>query len=233
MKACVIIPTLNEESTIQTLINSLNHYEIIVVDDNSQDNTVRNAINAGAYVIQHASRKGLGPSLIEGFKTSLLFEYDKIVTIDAGGSHDPNVVAAMLTVPADLCLGSRFLPFSQYDNANGKWYRPFISKAAAKVLNFSQSGSHYSDWTSGYRVYSQDLVYALMQYKYQSKMHGIQIELLARATSLGAVVKEYPIKYVAGKTSFNNKVASEAVNIWLQVLNHYPSRPKITEKELI
>lgn len=234
---CVIIPTLNEESTIVSLVEFLqfNYCQVFVVDDNSKDNTRDLAYNSGAYVVHNQERLGLNKSLWKGFNLAIHYEYAYVVTLDAGGSHDPNQLFAMLELmnDNDLVIGSRFLPFSKYDNSNGKFYRPTASKLAAKLCNLAQHRSNFTDWTSGYRVYRTDLLQSLKQFSYNAKMHPIQIELLGRANQLGAKITEYPISYVAGKSSFNWSVANEAFKIWLQVLNHYPARPRVIESELI
>lgn len=234
---CVVIPTLNEESSIVSLVEFLdfNGCQIIVVDDNSKDSTRDLAYKAGAYVVHNQERLGLNKSLWKGFDLAIEHSFDYVVTLDAGNSHDPNQLFSMLELmnDNDLVIGSRFLPFSKYDNSNGKFYRPTASKLAAKLLNAAQHRSRYTDWTSGYRVYRSTLIQSLKKFTYNSRMHPIQIELLGRATQLGAKVTEYPISYKAGKSSFNWAVANEAFKIWLQVLNHYPARPKIVESELV
>ena len=234
---CVVIPTLNEESTIVSLIEFLqfNYCQVFVVDDNSKDNTRDLAYNSGAYVVHNQERLGLNKSLWKGFDLAIEHSFDYVVTIDAGNSHDPNQLFSMLELmnDNDLVIGSRFLPFSKYDNSNGKFYRPTASKLAAKLCNIAQHRSNFTDWTSGYRIYRTDLLQSLKRFSYNAKMHPIQIELLGRANQLGAKITEYPISYVAGKSSFNWSVANEAFKIWLQVLNHYPARPKVIESELI
>ena len=234
---CVVTPTLNEESTIVSLVEFLdfNGCQVIVVDDNSKDSTRDLAYKAGAYVVHNQERLGLNKSLWKGFDLAIEHSFDYVVTIDAGNSHDPNQLFSMLELmnDNDLVIGSRFLPFSKYDNSKGKFYRPTASKLAAKLCNLAQHRSNFTDWTSGYRVYRSDLLQYLKRFNYNSKMHPIQIELLGRANQLGAKIVEYPISYVAGKSSFNWSVANETFKIWLQVLNHYPARPKVIESELI
>lgn len=234
---CVVIPTLNEESTIVSLVEFLqfNYCQVFVVDDNSKDNTRDLAYNSGAYVVHNQERLGLNKSLWKGFNLAIHYEYDYVVTLDAGGSHDPHQLFPMLELmnDNDLVIGSRFLPFSNYDNDQGKWYRPYASQLAAKLCNLAQHRSNFTDWTSGFRVYRSTLLQSLKQFNYNAKMHPVQIELLGRSNQLGAKIVEYPITYKAGKTSFNLSVANEAVRTWLQVLNHYPARPKVIESELI
>jgi len=237
-----VIPTLNEGQSIGKLVNFLyiNGVTTYVIDDNSKDDTRAIASANGAYVIANKERVGITKSLWQGFNTVLgynkseygfLNPYEYIVTIDAE-SHNPGQLFSMVQLAAnyDMVIGSRFLPFSNYDNSNGTWYRPTASKLAAKLCNLAQSKAKFTDWTSGYRVYSMDLINSLSKFTYNSTMHPVQIELLARAHSIGANIKEYPIEYVAGKTSFNASVASEAFKIWTEVINHYPSRAKVEVK---
>lgn len=232
MKLAVVIPTLNEEETIADLVRNLNEKAFVfVVDDNSSDRTRELAKSNGAYVIHNKVRQGIAKSLLTGMKRALESEVDYIATIDAGGSHQWDSIFSMLTLDADLVIGSRFLPFSEYDNTNGKFYRPFLSKLAAFLCRLAQARTTQTDWTSGFRVYTADLVNELLKVRFNSTMHPIQIELLGRANELGANIKEYPIKYVAGKSSFNLSVANEAVVMWLQLLNHFSARPKVFLRE--
>ncbi len=70
MKVAAIIPALNEEHTIGTVIKSLREAdsidEVIVVDDASTDRTAHVAESCGARVISHQKNKGKGLSMIAG-----------------------------------------------------------------------------------------------------------------------------------------------------------------------
>ncbi len=143
--------------------------------------------------------------------------------LDAGGSHDPDeakrMVDALVVTGADLIVGSRFMHGSGYDNTHGRRFRPLLSRCAALACNVA-TGAKYSDWTSGMRALTADAARELFGYNYFSRMHGWQIEVLAKANATGMRIYEWPIHYVAGRSSFNWRVAHEASNAWLQVLFH-------------
>ncbi len=89
----VIIPALNEEKTIGSVIRKAksNHLvsEIIVVDDQSTDNTVAEALSEGARVIISATR-GKGSSMKDGMRAST---NEFLVFLDADiSNYTPNIV---------------------------------------------------------------------------------------------------------------------------------------------
>lgn len=95
----VIIPALNEESTVgqvvQVALHSPNVTEVIVVDDKSMDNTVSNAREAGATVIT-STKLGKGTSMKDGV---MVAKNEIIAFLDADIiNYDENVVE-LLTSP--------------------------------------------------------------------------------------------------------------------------------------
>ena len=104
----VIIPALNEERTIGHVVrlakNSPNVTEVIVVDDNSKDNTVYQAQKAGATVIT-SNKLGKGTSMREGL---FMASNSIIVYLDADITTYPANIIHLLTEPliakkADFC----------------------------------------------------------------------------------------------------------------------------------
>lgn len=104
----VIIPALNEGRTIGQVVRlakgSANVSEVIVVDDNSSDNTAEEAKRAGAAVIKSASL-GKGSSMKEGL---LYASNSVIVYLDADITTYPADIIQLLTDPvikgrADFC----------------------------------------------------------------------------------------------------------------------------------
>ena len=107
----VIIPVLNEEKTIGKVVrfvkSSSSVDEIIVVDDKSIDNTVQEAINAGARVIT-STKIGKGASMREGL---LLAKNTIILYLDGDIEEYPPDTIEKLTTPiirdeADLVKGT-------------------------------------------------------------------------------------------------------------------------------
>ncbi|TAG14104.1 MAG: glycosyltransferase, partial [Sphingobacteriia bacterium] len=95
----VIIPALNEESTIASVvelaIHSANVAEVIVIDDKSMDKTVANAAAAGAKVIT-STKLGKGASMKDGV---LLAQHEILVFLDADITTYQADIISLLTSP--------------------------------------------------------------------------------------------------------------------------------------
>lgn len=225
MTTGIVITTRNEALSIYELVRSFTRYgwSVYVVDDASSDRTVLLALMAGARVFKHEARVGIGPSLMEGWRAAREDGHSAVLQIDAGGSHRPNECLKFLDAAnagADLVIGSRFMAGASYLNFSGNWYRPLLSQAATMAMNYAQWGAQYTDWTSGYRYFSGRALDVLLEKKYMASMHGWQMEVLAYAGEAGLKIVEVPITYRAGRSSFNRKVAWEAVMTFLHVMHH-------------
>jgi glycosyltransferase involved in cell wall biosynthesis len=99
-KVSVVIPTFNEEKVIGRVVsrvidvleNSDFDYEVIVVDDGSQDRTQQEAHHAGATVLQHPYNIGNGASVKRGIRHA---SGDVVVLMDGDGQHDLEEIFAI------------------------------------------------------------------------------------------------------------------------------------------
>ncbi len=212
-----VITTYNEEQTIGELVKDLLLYvdSVHLVDGGSTDSTVDRAEVAGAMVIAMGTRTPIARCLRIGWGTALESGADRIVQIDAGGSHRVVDVFDLLASDADLVIGSRFLKGSRYE---GNPKRKVMSRIAGMACNLAVPGGCWNDWTSGYRVFSRIAAEYLLKQDYAAQMHGFQIEALAHAARAGFRIEERPITYIAGRSSFNRKVAREAIGVWWRLM---------------
>lgn len=215
------ITTLNEADTIGALVRGLRRVGApsVIQDGGSDDATVLAALTAGAEAMSAESRLSLADGLQKALGEALVLypEAQRFVTIDAGCSHDPADLPRLLSCDADVVIGSRFVPGAVY---TGRPWRARLSRIAAVACNFAQPGMRVRDWTSGYRVYSRRAVEEMLEHRYQARMHGFQIEALARLGAAGMTIEEAPITYRAGRSSFSWSVAFEATSVWIHILNH-------------
>jgi glycosyltransferase involved in cell wall biosynthesis len=110
----VIIPAYNEQDGVGEQIRAVQNvlgragidYEIIVVDDGSNDATGEAALQAGARVLRHVENRGYGASLKTGI---LAASYDLNVIIDADGTYPADQIPAMIRLldTADMVVGAR------------------------------------------------------------------------------------------------------------------------------
>ena len=216
----VVIPTLNEEESIYsiTLVPRLMGYKVIVVDGGSTDRTRKWASAAGATVF--GSMPGYREQMTAGWKHALAMGADRIVQMDAGWSHTPDDIGHLLDVDADLVIGSRFMFGSAYI---GKPLRALGSRFAALMLNFARH-SHYSDWTSGFRVWRREALEKIVTQTWLTEGHAWQIEVLFEAGEKGLTVEERPILYEAGRSYMKFRDVFDAIGVWIRIFFTGPAR---------
>ncbi|WP_052475858.1 glycosyltransferase family 2 protein [Cohnella kolymensis] len=120
LKLIVVIPALNEESSVGQVIRKVPRafnpevdVQVLVVNDGSTDRTPDVSFLEGAdYVISSPERRGLGAAVREGLREAYRLGADVAVMIDADdeypADHIPQVVEPVLTGSADYVLASRF-----------------------------------------------------------------------------------------------------------------------------
>ena len=146
---CVLIPCLNEEKAIATVVRSALELgrPVIVVDDGSDDRTREIAGSFPVTLLRHGQRQGKGAALRTGFREALRLGFDAVVTMDGDGQHlaadIPRLVAAATRYPNSIVIGARLLdreqqpPARRRANAVADWW---ISWACARPVVDTQSG---------------------------------------------------------------------------------------------
>ncbi len=227
-----VIPTYNESDNIIELLSRLDEVrkvlsssykiDVLIVDDNSPDNTAEIAKSSQIdklSVLSRVKKSGLGPAYLAGFNIGLKGDYQYFVQMDADLSHMPEQLEKLLAVASSnsLVIGTRWMPGGSV--VNWPFHRRFISKLGTKyasiILNLD-----YKDLTSGYRVLPRQLLDALDLSSIKAKGYGFQIEIARKANDAGFEIKQVPITFIErenGRSKMGAKIVWEAwfkVSIW-------------------
>jgi dolichol-phosphate mannosyltransferase len=223
-KNVILIPTYNESESILTLIQQLERLDvdIIVIDDNSPDGTadlVKNLDSDSVKVIDHGSKNGIGPAYLTGMNQAISTGYEKIVTMDADGSHLVDDVEALISKSAnyDVIMGTRWIPGGEISNwsASRELLSKFGTWYARKCLNLP-----FKDLTGGLRIYDAKSLKKIDLRKIRSNGYCFQIEMIKALHSQGATIYEIPIHFIerrAGKSKMSTNIVIEAfirVSVW-------------------
>ncbi len=163
LRLLVAMPAFNEQKTVDRVVcgvpNSLpgiDAVDVLVVDDGSDDRTALVAQEAGARVVHHTRRRGVGAA----FHTALAFGIDHgadlIVTIDADGQFDPATIPALIRPvvagEADFTTASRFKdPALVPEMPRIKiWGNRMMSRLISRL-----AGQRFHDVSCGMRCYSR------------------------------------------------------------------------------
>ena len=107
----VIIPCYNEEKTIRDIILQLKNYKILIVNDNSTDNSEEIIKNMNIDFISHNSNLGYDQAILTGIKEAIKKKYEIICTFDADGQHNnldlERMIKIFLKDDLDLLIGKR------------------------------------------------------------------------------------------------------------------------------
>lgn len=149
-KIAVVIPALNEASSITSVVSKVlshNNCEVFVVDDFSSDSTAGSAKNAGATVIKLASPLGAWGATQAGIRFVLQKGYTTVVTMDADGQHPAEAITGLV---APIRQGEAHFTIGAYPE------RGSSLRHIAWWLLKQLSGLRYADLTSGLRAYDHE-----------------------------------------------------------------------------
>jgi hypothetical protein len=152
-KVSVVVPAMNEAKNIGHVLEQLpdGMHEVILVDGNSEDNTIEAARAACPEIrVLVQSGRGKGDAFRTGFAA---VTGNLIVMLDADGSADPAEIPRFieaLEAGADFAKGSRYLPGGGSTDITG------LRSLGNKVLSGSANllhGTHFTDLCYGYNAF--------------------------------------------------------------------------------
>ena len=194
-KIKVIIPAFNEAESIAAVIQEIpdSVEEVIVVNNNSTDETVANAEKAGATVLTE-NRKGYGYACLKGMNyiSEQSETPDIIVFIDGDYSDYPEeldaLVAPILNENIDFVIGARVKRLREEGSMTpqqifGNWLATFLMKLFFRAT-FTDLGP--------FRAIKYDKLLILGM---EDKTYGWTVEMQLKALKKKLAYTEVPVRY--------------------------------------
>jgi len=216
-KLGLVVPTLNEAGNIPVLLDRIREsltstrigYEILVVDDDSQDGTA-NLVkeyakqDARVRLFVRKGARGLAGAVIHGWKQS---DADLLGVIDADLQHPPEVLPSLVAPVLD---GADIAIASRYASGNGvsEWnkFRLFVSRAGTlATAPLQRKDLRVKDPLSGFFIVRRECIDGL---ELQPEGFKILLEILVKGRIRKAI--EVPFEFGnrhAGKSKADFKVA--------------------------
>jgi len=197
----IIIPAFNEEHTIkETILDFFNlnkKFQIIVIDNNSNDNTnniiketfLKYKING---TILFEKRQGKANAVRLAFHK---IDADIYVLVDADTTYKAKDLNAMIELVSyqniDMVVGDRHLS-GAYQRENKRYFHNFGNILVKKIINILFN-TNLNDIMSGYRVMTKRFV---KNYPILSKGFELETEITLHALDKRFLIFEYGITYV-------------------------------------
>ena len=209
-KICFVLPTYNEEENIENIIqqilieekNQSKHtFSILVVDDNSTDETqtiVQRYISLNSKVhLVTGQKKGLGDAYKRGFKFALNdLKADLIFQMDSDGQHDTSLIphfVSSIEEGRDVVIGSRFVEGGTTPDFS--FSRLIMSKVGNLLVRYVGGITQVKDCTSGYRAIRASYLKELDFSYLSTRGYSFQSSLICDLAWRGANISEIPIEF--------------------------------------
>jgi glycosyltransferase involved in cell wall biosynthesis len=209
----IIVPAYDEAASIGTVLQSIRQamegagleYEILVVDDGSQDRTAAVAEADGFRVLRHPENRGYGAALKTGIRHAA---YDLIAITDADGTYPnerlPELAHLALEEGFDMVVGAR---------TGGQVFVPLFRRPAKWALNRLANylaRRTIPDLNSGLRVFRKEVVQDFRRYLPSSFSFTTTL-------TLALLSNDYSVHYVP--ISYHRRVGHSKINPFKDTLN--------------
>ena len=213
----LLIPTLNEEDAIESLLleaRTVGFANVLVVDGFSKDRTREIAQRAGAKVILQDFGKGKGCGVRTGMKEFLGGSSEVLCIIDGDETNDPSSLLSMIQLAksgeADVVLGSRTR------GSREKGAMDILTVASNVTVSFllgAKFRRFFTDVQTGYWAFTRAAVERIYP-TIRSTGFEIELEVFVNAFRTGLRVREIPV-------GFRKRKGSTKFSFTLRIRNLY------------
>ena len=191
----VVIPVFNEEKNIDKVLLELPKECLgipivpLVVDDGSQDGTLKKCERLGVLTVHNIINRGGGAALRAGYDVALEASAKVIVTMDGDGQHQPSeiqdLIMPIINKQADLVIGSRILGNMENYSRLRFWGVVLFGRVISFLI-----GVKVTDPASGFRAFNPIVLTDCVQI--QNQYHTA--EMIIEAAKRNFHIMEVPIE---------------------------------------
>jgi glycosyltransferase involved in cell wall biosynthesis len=209
-KVVVVLPAYNAALTMEKTISEIPMDvvdELVLVDDNSTDNSIEVAYNLGIkHIVRHTKNRGYGGNQKSCYDKALELEADIIIMLHPDYQYTPKLLLAMVSVIGNdlykVVFGSRILGKGALMGG-----MPLYKYVANRFLTLFQNtlmNQKLSEYHTGYRAYHKDVLQQI-NYHQNSDDFIFDNEMVAQIFYNGFEIAEItcPTKYFKEASSIN------------------------------
>jgi glycosyltransferase involved in cell wall biosynthesis len=206
----VVMPAYNAERTLEQTYHEIPLDvvdDVVIVDDDSHDNTVQEAQKLGVrHIVAHDANRGYGANQKTCYQKALGLGADIIIMIHPDYQYTPKLIPSMAYIIANgvypVVLGSRILGGGALRGG-----MPYYKYIANRFLTFFQNvllNAKLSEYHTGYRAFSRQVLETI-NYVDNSDDFVFDNEMLSQILFAGFEIAEVtcPTRYFAGASSIN------------------------------
>lgn len=201
------LPVFNEVRHVDRVLDEVHRNchccQVLVVDDGSTDGTREVlARRTDTLVERHETNRGYGAALLTAFDFAQKNGFERIVTIDCDGQHEPQRIPNFFEACAgdvDVVSGSRYLQQFEGDSAPPEQRRRINQQVTAELNR--RLGLQLTDAFCGFKAYR---VAALKHLNITEPGYAMPLEVWVQIAAAGLKVIELPVPliYLDEKRSF-------------------------------
>lgn len=209
-KVVVVLPAYNAAKTLEKTYNEIPFEivdEVILVDDNSKDDTIDVGRSLGiSHIVKHEKNKGYGGNQKSCYNKALEIGADIVVMLHPDYQYTPKLIVSMCYLIANdvypAVIGSRILGKGAL-----KGGMPLYKYVANRFLTFFQNfwmNQKLSEYHTGYRAYSREVLEKI-HYNKNSDDFVFDNQFIAQVFHAGFEIAEItcPTKYFEEASSIN------------------------------
>lgn len=209
-KIVIIMPAYNAAKTLEKTYRDIPKgmaQEIILVDDNSRDETVKLAKKLKLKVFVHPTNLGYGGNQKTCYWEALKSDPDIIVMIHPDYQYDaslvPDLVKPIIDSRFDIMLGSRIRGRREALEGGMPLYK-YLANRFLTVLGNIVLGLNLSEYHTGFRAYTSKVLRTLPFQRFSNDFVFDQ-EILISAIAAGFKIGEIavPVRYFPEASSIN------------------------------
>ncbi|MDA3819715.1 MAG: glycosyltransferase family 2 protein [Candidatus Delongbacteria bacterium] len=156
----IVVPAYNEEKAISHSLDNFveldlhEKYEIIYVNDGSEDRTAEIIKKYPVTLVNHNANKGYGAALKSGIRKA---SGEKVVILDSDGQHDPKYLEKLVSMldDYDMVIGER-------ESGSHQVKRRQKGKKLIKKIGEYLVEQKLPDYNSGFRGFDREIILSML-----------------------------------------------------------------------